>query len=138
MEIKVNIPKNDYVQPTEVRQEVVQAICEAFLKRTASCILHPTTEGNRGARVRTLYVMRQNGKGIGFASGPDSYWIENYGREYIRMNGVEVKIAFKALRDAGYHIFRIYRYGTWIGYVCDKKPYRENGSEVYEFTDFID
>lgn len=31
MEITVNIPKNDYIQPTEVRQEVVQAICEAFL-----------------------------------------------------------------------------------------------------------
>lgn len=31
MEITVNIPKNDYVQPTEVRQEVVQYICDAFL-----------------------------------------------------------------------------------------------------------
>lgn len=31
MEIKVNIPQNDYVQPTEVREEVVQAICNAFL-----------------------------------------------------------------------------------------------------------
>lgn len=31
MEIKINIPKNDYIQPVEVREEVVQHICEAFL-----------------------------------------------------------------------------------------------------------
>lgn len=34
MEIKVNIPQNDYVQPTEVREEVVQAICNAFLSNS--------------------------------------------------------------------------------------------------------
>ena len=32
MEIKVNIPANDYVQPTEIRQEVVQQICDIILK----------------------------------------------------------------------------------------------------------
>lgn len=34
MEIKVNIPQNDYVQPTEVRENVVQAICNAFLSKS--------------------------------------------------------------------------------------------------------
>ena len=32
MEITISIPKNDYSTPTECRQEVVQAICDAFLK----------------------------------------------------------------------------------------------------------
>lgn len=27
----INIPKNNYAQPTEVRDEVVQAICQAFM-----------------------------------------------------------------------------------------------------------
>lgn len=34
MEIKVNIPQNDYVEPTEVREEVIQAICDAFLSNS--------------------------------------------------------------------------------------------------------
>lgn len=41
MEIKVNIPQNDYVQPTEVREEVVQAICNAFLSNSCWDIFHP-------------------------------------------------------------------------------------------------
>ena len=32
MEIKVNIPSNDYVQPTEIRQDVVQRICDIILE----------------------------------------------------------------------------------------------------------
>ena len=32
MEIKINIPTNDYVQPTEVREDVVQMICDSILK----------------------------------------------------------------------------------------------------------
>ena len=41
MEITVNIPKNDYVRPTEVRQEVVQYICDAFLSTCVWRIFHP-------------------------------------------------------------------------------------------------
>ena len=32
MEFKINIPANDYVQPTEVRQDLVQSICEYLIK----------------------------------------------------------------------------------------------------------
>ena len=31
MEITINIPKNTYEVPTEVRPEIVQQICESFL-----------------------------------------------------------------------------------------------------------
>lgn len=49
-----------------------------------------------------------------------------------------MKAAFKALRNAGYHMFRIYEYGSWKGYICDKKPFYDGGTEVTTFNDFID
>lgn len=55
MEITVNILKNDYVQPTEVRQEVVQYICDAFLSTCVWRIFHP--ERQSAYRGKTLYVM---------------------------------------------------------------------------------
>lgn len=49
-----------------------------------------------------------------------------------------MKAAFKALRNAGYHMFLIYEYGLWKGYICDKKPFIQDGEEVTTFNDFID
>ena len=53
-----------------------------------------------------------------------------------------MKAAFEALRKAGYHMFRVRYYGSWMGYVAYEKPYFRDGdtvgTEVTEFTDFID
>ena len=54
MEIKINIPKNDYVQSTEVRQNVVQAICDAFLESHCNSTFHPY--GSGCCRRKTLFV----------------------------------------------------------------------------------
>lgn len=56
----------------------------------------------------------------------------------IRFNGEEMKAAFKALCNAGYHMFLIYEYGLWKDYICDKKPFIQDGEEVTTFNDFID
>lgn len=116
MEIKVNIPKNDYVQPTEVRQEVVQALCEAFLTTTCWKVFHPFCGSNNGCRPSN----RHNTKGC------------------VRIRGCEVNAAFKALRKAGYHMYQVYEYGSWMGYICDEKPFHNGGREVVAFYDFID
>lgn len=133
MKITVDIPKNDYVQPTEVRQEVVQYICEAFLSTCVWRIFHP--ESQNAYRGRTLYVMvsKRSKEAHGFGGCKASDHDEN-----IRFNGCEMKAAFKALREAGYHMFRIYEYGSWKGYICDKKPFIQDGEEVTIFNDFID
>lgn len=133
MKITVDIPKNDYVQPTEVRPEVVQYICEAFLSTCVWRIFHP--ERQNAYRGRTLYVMvsKRSKKAYGFGGCKASDHDDN-----IRFNGEEMKAAFKALREAGYHMFRIYEYGSWKGYICDKKPFNQDGEEVTTFDDFID
>ena len=130
MEIKVNIPKNDYVQPTEVKQTVVQAICDAFLRGGCWSTFHPFTDG---FRARTLGVIcHVNGEPYGFNEKP-------FPNEcFIKFNGAEMKAAFRALIKAGYHIYRVYDYGTWMGYRVSKKPFMEGGEEVVYFDDFID
>lgn len=129
MEITINIPKNDYVQPTEVRQEVVQHICEGFLDPCCWSTFHPHSESCY--RRATRYVRMRDGKGYGFTDEPSS--------GDISFNGAEMKAAFKVLIDAGYHIFKRYHYGSWLGYTCRKRPFDyDGGKEVFEFTDFID
>lgn len=130
MIIELNISQNDYVQPTQVRQEVVQGICDAFLSNCMWSIFHPISDGRY--RSKTLYIIKHGNstKYHGFGTTRDEH--------RIRFNGREMQVAFQALIKSGYHMFKVYEYGTWMGYVCSKKPYHENGVEVYSFNDFID
>lgn len=134
MEIKINIPENDYIQPTEVREDVVQKICDVFLDRRGGCYhnaFHPNSDGRCRTRDLGLRLYKGTNKAYEFTTSAAS-------GEFIRIHGVEMKAAFRALVSAGYHMYRVYEYGTWMGYICDKKPYYQGGTEVREFTDFID
>ena len=132
MEIKINIPKNDYVQPTEVREDVVQGICESFLHGCSCSVFHPFSDGCY--RRASKYIVRQKGNKHfhGFLDKPYEW------EEGVVFNGEEMKAAFNALQEAGYYMFRIYEYRSWMGYKCGKKPFMENGEIVTEFNDFID
>ena len=102
MEIKVNIPKNDYVQPTEVRQEVVQGICEAFLGGCAWSMFHPFTNGRYAFKKPTLNILKHKGEKAFYGFYYKKPFADD---EMVSFNGAEMKVAFRALRDAGYHIF---------------------------------
>ena len=124
MEIKVNIPANDYVQPTEVRQEVVQQICDIILEK------YIDTDNN----VRftdenpVLFIGKRYFSNIKF---------EDY---YIRVRGCEMNAAFQALIQAGYYIYGYYNV-TWQEhtYQFSKKPvYKGSSHHVQGFTSFID
>ena len=151
MQITIDIPKNDYQIPTDVRSEVVQMICNAFLYGGIDKIFHPYSES--GYRPATKFVGRkprtvnQYGKPVvdrGWFYGFSSYrWAKDHhnpdkGEVYFEFNGAEMKAAFKALTSAGYHMFRVYEYGSWKGYLLDKKPVHDNATEVFDFEDFID
>lgn len=130
----VTIPKNDYEQPIQIRQDVVQGICEAFLSENGNSIFHPFSNGCY--RTSTLALGKlKNGKWRGFMSVKDA---EYDGVDFVRIHGCEMKAAFEVLRKAGYHMFKTYLYGSWLGYVCNKKPYRKDSTEVFEFNEFID
>ena len=127
MEITISIPKNDYVQPTTVRPNVVEMICKAFIDGQ---IYHPHSQGR--CRQSTNYVF--NGY-----YGP-RFGNSDSGKNIIRFNGEEMKAAFNALHKAGYYMWRVYEYSLdpWMGYRCTKKPYCEDGTEWKFFNDFID
>lgn len=134
MEIRVNIPTNDYVQPTEIRENVVQGICEAFLSENCWSIFHPHHDGIGRNRHRCIIKHKGEKRFYGFINADCNFQYD----ESVRFNGAEMKAAFDALIKAGYYMFKVYEYGTWMGYVCKKKPYYERGSRVDSFDDFID
>lgn len=134
MEIKLNIPANDYVQPTEIRPEIVQGICEAFLHDCAWSTFHPFADSVYRRKTDCIYRNKRSKSFTGFRNF-DDMWKEDV---FFRFNGAEMRAAFKALIAAGYYMFRIYKYGSWMGYKCSKRPFMENGRKVTEFTDFID
>lgn len=135
MEITINIPQNDYKVPTEVREEVVQHICEAFLSEGSGRVFHPYNQG----------CYRKATKVIGYIPCykrwvfEDEELAKKMERENITsFNGEEMKAAFRSLVKAGYHIFKNYYYGEWLGYEASKKPFLNGYSEVSHFSDFID
>lgn len=130
----IQIRKNTYVQPTEVREEVVQAICEAFMS-TYSGIYHPVRQSQY--RKATIYVVTNKGTCPFFSSSNESYWT---GAVCYRIRGVEMKRAFEELIKAGYYMFRVWKYGSWMGYLCNDKPFYDGmrAEIVTSFEDRID
>lgn len=126
------VPANDYKQPTEARQAVVQAIIYAFLTDNTYCkVYHPHDWFSREPK---LYEAHNHIS----TTSPLFCGCWRKSEDFVRMRGCEMAMAFKALRSAGYHMFRVVTDGGWKGYLCHKKPFFPGGVEVEEFTDFID
>ena len=52
-----------------------------------------------------------------------------------------MKEAFRIIQEAGYYIFKVYEYGSWMGYKVSDKPCvadYKGATRVTEFNDFID
>jgi len=132
MEIKIN--KNEYVQPTEVREQVVQMICNSLLhhyldsddykdiefawkKPQAQILVHG---------YKTPYLM-------GGAERSKLY------DENIIVRTCEMKAAFDALQDAGYYIYGFLCTNGNTSYHISSKPvYAGREAERVTFNLFID
>ncbi len=94
--MNIRIIKNDYVQPVEVREHVVQSICDTLLDYMDKSI--PLTVYVKSA---VLY--------LGTSKATDLKVIThstlNTATDYIRIHSCEMDCAFKALQDAGYFIY---------------------------------
>lgn len=94
--MNIRIIKNDYVQPTEVREHVVQGICDVIIMN----LLDRATNITVYAKSPELYMCEHN----------ESYKTISHStihtdKKYTRIHSCEMDAAFKALQDAGYHIF---------------------------------
>jgi hypothetical protein len=118
----ISIPKNDYATPTEVREDVVQLICDAFLCNNAFSFFVPS------GMHKTNYVCSK-----AFVSDPSIF----KEKSPVKFRGCEMEAAFAEIVKAGYHIFRVSHAGG--SYKVTKKPfYPYGGKEVFEFTEKID
>ena len=99
--MNIRIKKNDYVQPTEVRERIVQDICDIMLSYTDKSL--PLTVF---AKDNALYLgTTKDGqyKTVTHATSNSIY-------DCVRIHGTEMDAAFKAFQDAGYFISARGRY----------------------------
>lgn len=105
MEITLNIPQNKWSKPVEVRTEVVQAICNAFMILYARW--HPILP----------YVNVKTGK---FCESGDYYYGNN--GDVVKFHETEMHAAFKALQEVGWFFIKHDACnGTW--YELSEKNY---------------
>lgn len=135
--MNIKIAANDYVQPKEVRENVVQTLCNIimadYLDRNMSITVH--------VKHAEMYIGTHKG-GVDATNIP--YLITrstlNSNYEYTRVNSCEVDEAFKAIQDAGYFIYLERDKKTKDSvYTFSKKPVRYGvTAKNLEFDVFID
>jgi hypothetical protein len=133
----IKIIANDYVQPTEVRENVVQTLCnvilEDYLDKNTSIAIYPknaelyigTFKGNRCDTTTPFLITR-------------STLNKNY--DYTRIHSCEMEEVFKVIQDAGYHIYlERDKKARDSHYRFSKKPVFDGiKSKILEFDVFID
>lgn len=130
----IQIKRNEYKQPTEVREFMVQGIIDAFLCASEHFkIFRPYNKND----VATLWLRNDS----------DTYkpyffrYISKEPEKYLgKIRGCEMKEAFRIIQEAGYYIFKI-SISCQLGYIVSEKPFvqeYEFATRVTEFNDFID
>ena len=137
--VMITIKPNTYQQPIEVREFVVQGIIDAFLAHVGDSTFHPYSDGTYREQTHYIRKHKNSEKYYGFSSYPTTY--QQQSDDFVRINGYEMKEAFRILIENGYYIFKIYSYNSWMGYIVSEKPYEtfyKGACRVTEFNDFID
>lgn len=129
--MNIKIKRNDYVQPTEVRDEVVQSICDIMLDYMEKSLSMTVFVKNSA-----IYVATTKSTGYKLIAHQTS----NVLCDYTRIHSCEMDAAFKAFQDAGYHIYAEKDKKTRnVTYRFSKKPVMWGvPSKTLEFDMFID
>lgn len=124
----IKIPTNDYQRPSQIREEIVQLICDAFLggdTYKATCTNHFSADycvDTEGMRPRFYN---------GYKSGINEKHIEH------KFNGAEMSAAFDALIKAGYFMYKGCDGG--VVYRCQRRDFCNDGwQRVDSFDTRID
>jgi len=143
MEIKVNIPKNDYVQPKEVRAKVVQDMCNHIIYRMNNSLekgfytLRIRDYSDSSAEVHIFYDSSAMTKTSGIVTSKIDK--EQY-PFCVKVRTCEMKAVFKAIQKAGYHIFGSHCITDNVHtYVFTTKPVLDGRvAKKIDFSLFID
>ena len=140
MKIEINIPKNDYVQPTEVRENVVQDICKYICDRMNNDkdgLYHTIIREKIGEPMHLYLGYRKDGRVNVLRDHLDEWEKRD---PYIKVRTCEMQAVFEAIQEAGYFIFPVYCSNLMEHeYHFSKKPVL-NGwkAETRKFNLFID
>lgn len=108
MEIKINIPANNYVQPTEIREEIVQKFCEHVIQYMDGPSYY---ENGYTINVRTYLYKPEvylNFKESGVTCSITNCRatdLELRSGKSVKVRTVEMKAIFEVMQNAGYFIF---------------------------------
>ncbi len=91
MKLEINIQKNDYKKPTEIRQNVVQGVVNALFGHIKDECPFVINAFNNGVYLHNGYLHSQH------RCDDD-----------VRVNGAEMNAAFNALHEAGYYLYASY------------------------------
>ena len=137
MNITINIPQNDYKQPTEVREWVVQMICNYIIKRI-----------NQGMWIEDTYQLIMNHNYWSYQLYAElvgeqemrMFWSENRkSLNLIRIRKCEMEAVFEVLQNGGYFIFATYCSNGEYTFTFTKKPcYDNRAAKRMDFNVFID
>lgn len=126
----IKIQKNNYVQPAEVRQDVLQDICDIITNRYVNDINGMSFDISK-LRTPELYIVSKRNK-------TDAYFSRFEEESKDRVRTCEMEEAFNILQDNGYFIFEEIRTDE-IVYFFSKKPYFKNQyAKRQHFKVFID
>lgn len=137
MNITINIPQNDYKQPNEVREEVVQMICDYIIRKI-----------NQGMWVEDtyqLYIEHNYWSYQLYAELVGKNEMRTFRTEnrrdlnLIRIRKCEMELAFEVLQHGGYYIFASYCTDGVYTFTFTKKPsYSNRTAKKINFGVFID
>ena len=134
--MKIKIKENDYVQPTEVRENVVQTMC--------NIILSDYLDKYRSIEIHVKHAELYIGTYTGGRETSCPFMITrstlNQSYSYIRVHSSEMEEVFKTLQDAGYYIYLERDKKTKdSSYKFSKKPVLDGvTAKNLEFDVFID
>lgn len=144
MRISVNIPKNDYVQPTEVREKVVQDICNHIIYwMKNSCEegfyrLGIKDFNDKNAMLYLIYRSSNKTETSGFhVNGKIDKAMFPF---HVKVRTCEMQAVFKVMQKAGYHIFGSHNITDNVHtYVFTSKPVLDGrDAKKIDFRLFID
>lgn len=96
----IKIKKNDYVQPTEIRENLVKMMCDYIIKEAERC--HGYGWGIYLSEPRQVWVMTD--EQVTKIHGFDNSRNNSCRYPQIRVNGVELRKALELLQKNGWHL----------------------------------
>ena len=127
MKITLDLPKNNWKQPQEVRKDLVEKVCKH--------IINVTCDNN----FNDFIMVKSFNPSVYFMPNVQYPFNCRQEKNNIRLTTLEMQVIFNAVQEAGYFIFHeVYSDGDHKFHFTKKPYYQNHKCEKIEFSLFID